>query len=148
MGRKGLRGSYTVEAAFVLPFLFLLMLGFLQLAFSVHDRVVQKAVCYETALEAAYGGSINKNGWDGYLVRPQGKELEIYGKERAKAGIIGGKKQEIRVAYHGDEIQILAEGEVKMQAAAEQAGTANFLRKVRSVMKLAEEVKQEIILED
>lgn len=45
------KGSYTIEAVFVLMMTLSCILGVILLAFRMHDRMVIEAVCYEAAVE-------------------------------------------------------------------------------------------------
>lgn len=51
MVRKQIRGSFTVEAAFILPFILFCILAFLYLALNLHDKVALAAIIDSCGLQ-------------------------------------------------------------------------------------------------
>ncbi len=49
------KGSFTVEAALIMPVILGFIVLFLYLAMFLHDRCIIRYVCQEAALEAVYG---------------------------------------------------------------------------------------------
>lgn len=51
MNKATVKGSYTVEAALILPCIFFIIIGLLYLGFYVHDKVKIQAIINETAIK-------------------------------------------------------------------------------------------------
>lgn len=131
--------SYTIEAALVFPILFSVFVFLLFLTFYAHDVVVQKAVCYETALEAVHGGILEDAGVIRYI-RPSEEELFTYAQKRLLAGVIDGKDRRISMELKEKEKQVKIEGEVSTKAVCEERYTADFIRMVHRIQTIKERV--------
>ena len=59
--RKIKKGSFTVEAALLMPVIFLVLMGLLYLNFYVHNRAWLTAAAYEAAVSGSMEG-YSKNG--------------------------------------------------------------------------------------
>lgn len=53
--RKIKKGSFTVEAALLMPVIFLVLMGLLYLNFYVHNRAWLTAAAYEAAVSRKHG---------------------------------------------------------------------------------------------
>lgn len=137
------KASYTVEAAMVFPILFAALVFLLFLTYYAHDVVVQKAICYETALEAVHGGSVEDSGAV-RCIRPSIEELSDYAQKRILKGMIGGKEQTVAVNLTKKEKQICIEGRELSEAVCEERDTPGLIRKVRRIRTMAETVKEEL----
>lgn len=137
------KASYTVEAAMVFPILFAAMVFLLFLTFYSHDIVVQKAVCYETALEAVYGGTVEDYGTV-RCIRPSAEELSVYAEKRVNAGIIDGRERTILLNLTEKEKQVCIEGREYSEAVCEDRDTSSLLQKVRRIRIMADMVKEEL----
>lgn len=137
------RASYTVEAALVFPVLFSILVFLLFITFYAHDVVVQKAVCYETALEAVHGGGIEDTGKI-RCIRPSEEELFEYARGRILAGIIDGRERNISINLGEKEKQVCIEEREYSEAVCEGLDTAAFIRNVHRVRMMAEKVKEEL----
>lgn len=56
--RKIKRGSFTVEAALLMPVIFLVLMGLLYLNFYVHNRAWLTAAAYEAAVTEAWKDTV------------------------------------------------------------------------------------------
>lgn len=137
------KASYTVEAAMVFPILFAALVFLLFLTYYAHDIVVQKAICYETALEALYGGSVEDSGTV-RCIRPSVEELSDYANKRLLAGIISGSERTVIMNLTKKEKQVRIEGRKVSEAVCEERDTSDFIRKVRRIRIMAEMVKKEL----
>lgn len=136
--------SYTVEAALVFPILFSVLVFLLFLTFYAHDVVVQKAVCYETALEAVHGGVIEDTGTI-RCIRLSEEELFEYAQKRLSVGIIDGKKRRISINQKEKETLVSVEEQVYAEAICEELNTADFIRNIHRMQEVKEKVKKELI---
>lgn len=59
--KKVKRGSFTIEAALLMPVIFLVLMGVLYLNFFVHNRAWLTAAAYEAAVSGSMEG-YSKNG--------------------------------------------------------------------------------------
>lgn len=137
------KASYTVEAAMIFPILFAALVFLLFLTYYAHDVVVQKAICYETALEAVHGGSVEDSGAV-RCIRPSTEELFDYAQKRLLAGIIDGKERTITMELTKQEKQVRVEGREFSEAVCEERDTPELIRKVRRIRTMAEIVKEEL----
>mgnify|MGYP001099980552 CR=1 FL=1 len=138
------KASYTIEAALVFPILFSTLVFLLFLTFYAHDVVVQKAVCYGTALEAVHGGVIEDTGMI-RCVRPSREELFTYAQKRLLAGIIDGKERKISINLKEKEKVVYIKGQVYAEAVCEERNTADFIRNIRRIQTVKEKVKEELV---
>ena len=136
--------SYTVEAALVFPILFSTLVFLLFLTFYAHDIVVQKAICYETALEAVHGGMIEDTGTI-RCIRLSEEELLEYAQKRLLAGIIDGKERKISINLKEKEKLVSIEEQVYAEAVCEECDTADFIRTIHRIQEIKEKVKKELI---
>ncbi len=141
--KKRWEASYTVEAALVFPVLFSALVFLLFLTFYAHDVVVQKAVCYETALEAVHGGILEDTGMI-RCIRLSEEELFHYAQKRLDAGIIDGKERRITVNLEEKEKLIKIEGQVYAKAVCEELHMADFIRNIHRIQTVKERVKEEL----
>lgn len=137
------KASYTVEAALVFPILFMVLVFLLFLTFYAHDVVVQKAVCYETALQAVHGGEIEDTGTI-RCIRPSEEELYQYAQKRVLGGMIDGKERKILVNRKDKKKWICIEESVYSEAVCEDLDTPNFIRNVHRIQAIAKTVKEEL----
>ena len=63
MNKATVKGSYTVEAALILPCIFFIIIGLLYLGFYVHDKVKIQAIINQTAIK---GRALIRNETDMY----------------------------------------------------------------------------------
>lgn len=92
--RKSVRGSYTVEAAFLLPLAFGLVLFLISCAFFLHDRVSTCAWVHETIL------------WEGFQKREEGS------RDFAVETLVTEAKES--VAKEGEEVTVTCRGKERL----------------------------------
>lgn len=51
--KRGLKGSYTVEAALIFPFIMTVIVFLIYISFFLHDRAVMSSCAYQAALKAS-----------------------------------------------------------------------------------------------
>lgn len=103
-GKSIKSGSFTVEAACVMPLILLVLIGCLYLCFFVHNRAWLTAAAYEAALAGSMEG-IKKDGPVYETARLRSSELGnigFFGAENLTSHISTGKK--VRVSYSYDTI--------------------------------------------
>lgn len=137
------RASYTVEASLVFPIIFFVFVFLLFLTFYAHDVAVQKAVCYETVLEAVHGGEIEDTGTI-RCIRPFEEELFEYAQKRISRGIINGKERRIFVDLKEKKKLVSIEEKEYSEAICEELDAPNFIRRIRRIRTAAEIVKEEL----
>ena len=140
--RKLTRGSFTVEAAFVMPIVFLAVMGALYLCFFVHNRSWLTAAGYEAAL----CGSME-------AVRENGKVYEtakMQSEQLADTGFFGGNHlqvqqtsgERVRVVYQMDTFFGFGGFSRKLQA----GGSVKIIRPVSWIRKI--KAASEILMGD
>lgn len=73
---KRLKGSYTIEAALIFPFIMGVIVFIIYMSFFLHDRAVMKSCAYQAALK-------------GSLVRTSSSDMETEAKRSADYNISG-----------------------------------------------------------
>lgn len=141
--RRRVRGSYTVEAALVFPFIMGVIVFIIYVSFFLHDRAVMKSCAYQAALK---GSLIRTGEADAMREARKAAEYNIEGLLLATEGLdtkaeVSGK--EVTVKYSGsltiprgilfmeitgtDHISVEGEGHAFQKDAIE------FIRKTRMV---------------
>lgn len=91
-----MNGSYTVEAALILPIVFCMVLGILQYGFCLHDQFVMKSLAYNVAVK-----DISDREWqNGTLVKYSDKMLEEYCNKQTELHFI--MADDISVSFNRD----------------------------------------------
>ena len=132
------RGSFTVEAALLMPVIFLVLMGLLYLNFFVHNRAWLTAAAYEAAVSGSMEG-YSKNG-------------NIYEKADIQGRILGGENLSMQTRT-GKNVQVTYQMEIpagflgmkwkiKATGKAVPLRPVGWIRKVKSVRDTVEEVKQ------
>ncbi len=143
------KGSYTVEASLLLPFIFFILLYFICFAFYLHDKEVITNVAYEIALVGSGGGFIEKSSFRSYSK----EELLAYGNNRISKVLISTKIKNIIVEkkegevivsifgeylnplFNGFGISILADNEIKIKQAVKIQESPDYVRKNQVVVE-------------
>lgn len=142
--KKIKRGSFTVEAALLMPLIFLILMGLLYLNFFVHNRAWLTAAAYEAAVSGSMEG-YSRNG-DVY------EKADIQGRMLGSEGLPGGENlsmqtsagKSIQVTYH---MEIPAgflglKWKVKATGKAVPLRPVGWIRKIKGARDTVEEVKR------
>lgn len=97
--KRKLEGSYTVEAAFIIPVVFALLCGIVFLAFRLHDV----AVLRQTMWEGAFYGA-------GQLETPSKKEIADYVEERLADNLLISEESAISVVQEKNGVSVRITG--------------------------------------
>ena len=81
--RKIKKGSFTIEAALLMPLVLMILIGVLYLDFFVHDRAYLTAAAYEAAVSGSMEGDKKK----GNIY----EKADIQGRMLGGIGLLGGK---------------------------------------------------------
>lgn len=138
------RGSFTVEAALLMPVIFLVLMGLLYLNFFVHNRAWLTAAAYEAAVSGSMEG-YSKNG-NIY------EKADIQGRILGSTGLPGGENLSMQTRA-GKNVQVTYQMEIpagflgmkwkiKATGKAVPLRPVGWIRKVKSVRDTVEEVKQ------
>lgn len=101
------KGSYSVEASLLLPFIFFVLLYFIYFTFYLHDKEVMTNVAYEIALTGSSGGIIEEA-----TMRKYSKgELLAYGESRINGTLLSTKIKNIVVENRERETKVSIVGE-------------------------------------
>ena len=142
--KKVKRGSFTIEAALLMPVIFLVLMGVLYLNFFVHNRAWLTAAAYEAAVSGSMEG-YSKNGKVYEKADIQGRMLGSTGLpvgENFSMQTSAGKsvqvtyRMEIPVGFLGLKWKVKAVGK------AVHLRPVGWIRKVKSVRNAVEEVTQ------
>ena len=136
--KKVKRGSFTIEAALLMPVIFLVLMGVLYLNFFVHNRAWLTAAAYEAAVSGSMEG-YSKNG-------KVYEKADIQGRMLGSTGLPVGEnfsmqtsvtyRIEIPVGFLGLKWKVKAVGK------AVPLRPVGWIRKVKSVRNAVEEVTQ------
>jgi hypothetical protein len=144
---SGLRGSYTVEASLIFPFIMGTVVFIIYMSFFLHDRAVMKSCAYQAALK-------------GSLIRTGGPDMVREAKKAADYNIEGlllmTEDLQTEVSLSGTEICVSYRGNLRIpqgilfmkiagtegilvegQGRAGQKDAIEFIRKTRAVGRLA-----------
>lgn len=132
------RGSFTLEAACLMPVILLTLMGVLYLCFFVHNRAWLTAAAYESALSGSMEG-----------VRDGGKIYEtavMRSGERGNTGFFGAENlsvktsvgKKVQVTYDADTVSGFGDlsWHIKVQGEALVVQPAEWIRKVKAAVEL------------
>lgn len=136
------RGSFTVEAACVMPLILFTLMGLLYLCFFVHNRAWLTAAAYESAVSGSMEG-IWENGKVYEAAQIKGESLGssgFFGAENLSMHVNAGKN--VQVIYEEDTIagytgliwHLRVEGGVKV------IRPVGWIRKIKAASNVLEEI--------
>jgi hypothetical protein len=130
------KGSVTVEAAVIVPFLLFLCVMSLHLLFYYHDKQIVAAAVHETVAYAC-----GREGMD------EG-ELEAHLKRRVKGKTMLLTKMETEVTFKGTQVSVCCEAnqspwELKIESVTRKTAPEVYIRSVRKLKKLEERMEEE-----
>ena len=138
------KGSFTIEAALLMPVIFLVLMGILYLNFFVHNRAWLTAAAYEAAVSGSMEG-YSKNG-NVY------EKADIQGRMLGSMGLLGGENFSMQTSA-GKSVQVTYRMEIpagflglkwnlKATGKAVPLRPVGWIRKVKSARDAVEEVTQ------
>ena len=142
MGDTLKKGSFTVEAACVMPVILLVLMGLLYLNFYVHNRAWLTAAAYEAAISGSMQGNAGDN--KAYeTAQTKGRALAdtgFFGAENVTLQTEIGKK--VTVTYNLDTFFRFADMKWHMKTSgdSEVLCPAKWVRKIKAASELAEEI--------
>ena len=124
--RKIKKGSFTIEAALLMPLVLMILIGVLYLDFFVHDRAYLTAAAYEAAVSGSMEGYKKK----GNIY----EKADIQGRMLGGIGLLGGKNagKTVKVTYR---LEVPA-GFLGQKWKLEVSGKAKPLRPVGWIRKV------------
>lgn len=142
--RKIKRGSFTIEAALLMPIILLVLMGVLYLNFFVHNRAWLTAA----ACEAAVSGSMEGYSKNGKIY----EKADLQGRMLGSTGLPGGENLSMQTSV-GKTVQVTyrmevpagflgLKWEVKATGKAVPLRPVGWIRKVKSARAVVEGVKQ------
>ena len=138
-----LRGSYTIEAALIFPFIMGTVVFLIYMSFFLHDRAVMKSCAYQAALK---GSLIRTGGGDMVREAEKAAAYNIEGLLLMTEGLqtkVSLSGTEIRVSYSG--MMRIPRGilfmkiagtdgiQVEGSASAKQKDAIEFIKKTRAI---------------
>ena len=134
------KGSFTVEAACVMPLILLVLFGTIYLSFFVHNRAWLTAAAYESALS----GSMEGNKKNGQVYETAGMCSEklgstgFFGAENLTTQTNVGK--EVQVTYDLDTISIYGglNWHMRTEGKAKIIDPVSHIRKIRAAKAVLE----------
>ena len=132
------KGSCTIEAACVMPLLFLVIFGCLYLCFFVHNRAWLTAAASEAAVSGSMEG-IFKEGEPYETARKKAGELGnigFFGMENLTVQVHAGKK--VSVVYDADTIVPVGgmEWHLRAEGSSKIIHPVEWIRKVKAAAEL------------
>ena len=134
MCRK-LKGSYTVEASLLFPFILTVLVLIIYLSFFIHDRQLMQAAAYTSALR---GSQIIDNRQDVFT------KVEESSKEILENRLLAVRNQTTDIQITGQKISVTIEGAVMIPVGTrliKAMGKDNIPIKVTSTAKRIDDVK-------
>ena len=143
--KKRLKGSYTIEAALIFPFIMGVIVFIIYISFFLHDRAVMKSCAYQAALK---GSLIRTNGSDMEAEARKAAEYNIEGLLLATTGLttdvsVSGKK--VTVSYSGSlripqgplYMKIVGTDSIAVEGSGEaaQKDAIEFIRNTRAISR-------------
>lgn len=138
------KGSFTIEAALLMPVIFLVLMGILYLNFFVHNRAWLTAAAYEAAVSGSMEG-YSKNG-------KVYEKADIQGRMLGSTGLLGGENFSMQTSV-GKNVQVTYRMEIpagflglkwnlKATGKVVPLRPVGWIRKVKSARDAVEEVTQ------
>lgn len=132
------KGSFTVEAAAVMPLVFLVLFGSLYLCFYVHNRAWLTAAAYEAALTGSME-AVKPNGkvHESALVRSQELgNVGFFGAENLTVQVRAGKQ--VQVTYTADTITAYGgfTWPMKVRGTVKPVDPVTWIRRVKALADL------------
>ena len=107
--KKSLKGSYTIEAALIFPFIMGVIVFIIYISFFLHDRAVMKSCAYQAALKAS-------------LIRTGASDMEREALKAAEYNISGlllaTEGLDTRVSVSGKEVIVSYSGTLRIPQGA------------------------------
>lgn len=138
------QGSFTVEAAMVMPLVLLVIMGILYLFFFVHNRAWLTAAAYEAAVSGSMEG-IKKDGKADETARMKSEML-------GNTGFIGGENlssqvhvgKAVTVIYRMDTpAEFLGDiWKIRVEGNAEIVRPVSWIRKVKAAADIVKELEE------
>ena len=124
--RKIKKGSFTIEAALLMPLVLMILIGVLYLDFFVHDRAYLTAAAYEAAVSGSMEGYKKK----GNIY----EKADIQGRMLGGIGLLGGKN--LRMQTNAGKTVKVPAGFLGQKWKLEVSGKAKPLRPVGWIRKV------------
>ena len=99
--RSKYSGSFTVEAAFVMPVVLGIILLILYLCIYTHDKAVMEYAAIKACERCCEEAKKNKDEDSGYLTGLAREQIE----EITDKGLIGNWDEDVKVSFEGEEIK-------------------------------------------
>lgn len=135
--KKCIHGSFTIEAAVIVPLVLVLFGVLMHILFYWHD----KSLLFSTAHETAVLGS-SRNEWNE-------QELEAHFEARLRGKLLLLEKTECRVLFEDDEVTVSCRGQknstfIKGEFCMKVTQPEKYIRNIRKLEKIGEGIgKQE-----
>ena len=129
--QRWLKGSFTVEMAFLMPIILFLIMGCIRISFYYHDKNIIAGAAYETA-----GGGTKVREKDGISE----SELNALFKERVGRKCILFSRIRVQSSVGKDEIKVQAAARRKKMAISVESRAAvtepeKYIRDIRRIKK-------------
>ncbi len=134
--KKNIRGSFTIEAAVIVPIILLIFSVLMYLMFYFHDKNVLMGVAHETLAVGCGRKGLEDHELEQYFSsRIQGKLLLF---TRVKSEIERNKEQ-VQIVCNAQKGSIKLEVEYKMK----QTEPEDYIRSIRKMIKMQEGIEKE-----
>lgn len=140
------KGSFTVEAACLMPVILLVIIGTIYLCFYVHNRAWLTAAAYEAAITGSAEG-IKRDGSPEKTARQRAEELveiPLFGAEnlQVEANVKG---KEVKVVYEADTNAVYGgmSWHLQAQGSAKVIEPVKYIRRLRELKKVVSAGKGE-----
>lgn len=129
--KKKLNGTFTIEAAVIVPVILVVFSLLVTMLFYYHDKNIVTAISHETVVMGCRKEEITENELEEYFQMRVQKKLLLFGRVDVTARI---DKDTIRIACRAKKGSMSLQAEMSMQ----QTEPEDYIRNLRRIEKLKE----------
>lgn len=128
---KRLRGSFTIEAAVIVPVILFIFGVLLHILFYWHDKNILMSTAHETAALGSSRSEMEELELEYYFFDRMEGKLLLFDRVECVSSI---EKNSVTVAWDGSKRSMVAKGEYRMSRTKPE----DYIREIRKIKKLGE----------
>ena len=129
--RKVVRGSFTIEAAVIVPIILLIFGILLHILFYWHDKIILISTAHETAAFGCSQTEWSELELEYYFFERMEEKLLLFDRVECTAYI---EEDTVKVVYDGSKRNMVAKGECYVQKTRPE----DYIRDIRKMKKIGE----------
>ena len=133
---KNIKGSFTIEAAIIVPLILFIFGVLLHILFYWHDKNILMSTAHETAAIGSSRSEMAELELEYYFFSRMEGKLLLFDRVECISHI---EEDEVTVAWDGGKGSMVAKGEYSM----EKTTPENYIREIRKLKKLGEGMVKE-----